>query len=124
MDGGGGGFSDMMLQMAQGGGMPPGAGGPGPPPGAGGPPGPGGPGGGGQQASPIERIQAALTLLTISMSELGLTETANKAVNIVAKSLQNLTKQSPQGRQGAVMQGAVPPGAPPGAGPMPGANVA
>ena len=127
----GGDFSaSIMGAGAAGGGAPPGGGAPmgpgggGPPPGAGGaPPGPGGPGGG-PQADPMQRIQAALTLLTISMSEIGLTETANKAVNIVAKSVQNLMKSNPQGRQGAVMQGAVPPAAPPGAGPMPGANVA
>jgi len=62
--------------------------------------------------------------LTISMSEVGLTETANKAVTIVVKAVTNLTKNNPQGRQGAVMQGAVPPPGPPGAGGMPGANVA
>ena len=126
----GGDFSaSIMGAGAAGGGAPPGGGAPmgpgggGPPPGAGNPPG-APPGGGAPQADPIQRIQAALTLLTISMSEIGLTETANKAVNIVAKSVQNLMKSNPQGRQGAVMQGAVPPAAPPGAGPMPGATVA
>ena len=107
------------------GGPPMGPGGGAPPPGgapAGGAP-PGGAPGGAPQADPVQRIQAALTLLTISMSEMGLTETANKAVSIVAKAVQNLMKSNPQGRQGAVMQGAVPPAAPPGAGPMPGQNV-
>ena len=126
----GGDFSAAIMGQG-GGGAPPGGGAPmgpggpppGGPPGAGGaPPVPGGPGGG-PQADPMQRIQAALTLLTISMSEIGLTETASKAVSIVAKAVQNLTKNNPQGRQGAVMQGAVPPAAPPGAGPMPGQNV-
>ena len=63
-------------------------------------------------------------MLTMKMSELGLTETANKAVSIVAKGLQNLMKNNPKGRQGAVMQGAVPPAGPTGTGPMPGSNVA
>ena len=128
-DGSGDFSASIMGAGAAGGGAPPGGGAPmgpgggGPPPGAGNPQG-APPGGGAPQADPIQRIQAALTLLTISMSEIGLTETANKAVNIVAKSVQNLTKSNPQGRQGAEMQGAVPPAAPPGAGPMPGANVA
>ena len=120
----GGDFSAAIMGQGAGGGPP--AGGPpmgpgGPPPG--GPPGGAPPGGGGPQADPMQRIQAALTLLTISMSEIGLTETASKAVNIVVKAVQNLTKNNPQGRQGAVMQGAVPPSAPPGAGPMPGQSV-
>jgi hypothetical protein len=112
--------------MGGGGGAPPGAGPPGGAPPPGGPAGPGGPGGppGGGQPDPVQRIQAALTLLTISMSEIGLTETANKAVQLVVKAVSNLTKNSPQGRQGAAMQGAVPPQPPPGMGQMPGANVA
>ena len=124
----GGDFSQAIMGgggAPPGGGAPTGPGGPPPggPPGAGGaPPVPGGPGGG-PQADPMQRIQAALTLLTISMSEIGLTETASKAVSIVAKAVQNLTKNNPQGRQGAVMQGAVPPSPPPGAGNMPGQNV-
>ena len=128
-DGSGDFSASIMGAGAAGGGAPPGGGAPmgpgggGPPPGAGNPQG-APPGGGAPQADPIQRIQAALTLLTISMSEIGLTETANKAVNIVAKAVQNLMKSNPQGRQGAVMQGAVPPAAPSGAGPMPGANVA
>ncbi len=111
---------------APGGGAPMGPGGGAPPPGGGGPPGAAGPpgGGGGPQGDPVQAIQMALTLLTVKMSELGLTESANKAVNIVAKALQNLMKSSPQGRQGAVMQGAVPPAGPTGTGPLPGANVA
>lgn len=129
MPDGGGDFSAAIMGAGGGGGgMPPGGGMPGPggggpPPGAG--PGSGGPpgGGGAPQADPIQRIQAALTLLTISMSEIGLTETAGKAVNIVAKSIQNLMKSNPKGRQGAVMQGAVPPAGPPGVGGMPGQNV-
>ena len=71
----------------------------------------------------MEQIQAALTLLALAMQQLGLTETANKAVNLVAKAVQNLTKNTPEGRQGAVQQGAVPVPPPPGVGPMPGANV-
>ena len=128
-DGSGDFSASIMGAGAAGGGAPPGGGAPmgpgggGPPPGAGNPQG-APPGGGAPQADPIQRIQAALTLLTISMSEIGLTETANKAVNIVAKSVQNLMKSNPQGRQGAVMQGAVPPAAPQGAGNLPGANVA
>lgn len=126
-------FSQAIMGGMGAGGGPPGGGpmGPGggaPPPGAGppgaGPPGPGGPPGAGPQGDPVQAIQMALTLLTVKMSELGLTESANKAVNIVAKALQNLMKQSPGGRQGSVMQGAVPPAPPAGVGPMPGANVA
>lgn len=123
----GGDFSQAIMGgMGAGGGPQPGGAGPmgpgggAPPPGAG----PGGPpGGGGPQGDPIQAIQMALTLLTVKMSELGLTESANKAVNIVVKAIQNLMKNNPQGRQGAVMQGAVPPAPPTGAGPMPGANV-
>lgn len=124
MPDGAGDFSSMI--MGAGGGAPPG-GPPGaaPPAGGGGPGGPaGGPPGGGQAPDPITRIQAALTLLTMSMSEIGLTETASKAVNLVSKAVQNMMKNNPQGRQGAVMQGAVPPQGPPGVGGMPGANVA
>lgn len=125
-------FSQSIMAGMGAGGGPPGGGGPmgpgggAPPPGGGGPPpGAGPPGGGGMpQGDPVQAIQMALTLLTVKMSELGLTESANKAVNIVAKALQNLMKSSPQGRQGAVMQGAVPPAGPPGVGGMPGANVA
>lgn len=126
MPDGAGDFSAAIMGAA-GGGAPPGPGGPAGPAPGGMPPGPGGAAGGppgGAQADPMTRIQAALTLLTLSMSELGLTETASKAVNIVVKAVSNLTKQSPKGRQGAVMQGAVPPQPPPGAGAMPGANVA
>ena len=122
---------DFSAAIMGGGGAPPGAGPPGGAPPPGGPAGPGGPGGppgggppGAGGADPVQRIQAALTLLTISMSEIGLTETANKAVQWVVKAVSNLMKKSPQGRQGAVMQGAVPPSGPPGAGAMPGANVA
>src|SRR5512135_1339557 len=127
MPDGQGDFSAAVMGMGggppPGGGAPMGPGGPAGPPGGGAPPGGPPPGAGGPQADPVQRIQAALTLLTISMSELGLTETANKAVNIVAKSLQNLMKNNPKGRQGATMQGAVPPAPPTGVGPMPGANV-
>lgn len=125
---GAGGFSDQIMGMV-GGGAPPA----GPPPG--GAPGPGGAGGppggapppGGMpeagKADPMARLQAALTLMTLTLSELGLTETAHKAVQVVVKSVEKLMKQTPQGRQGAVMQGGVPPAAPPGVGPPPGANV-
>lgn len=71
----------------------------------------------------MTRLQAALTLMTLTLSEMGLTETAHKAVNTVIKSVEKLMKQTPQGRQGAVMQGGVPPQGPPGVGPPPGANV-
>ena len=124
-----GGFSDQIMGMVGGGApggapSPPGAPGPGGPPG-GAPPGGAPPGGAPapQQADPMARLQAALTLMTLTLSELGLTETAHKAVNTVVKAVERLMKQTPQGRQGAVMQGGVPPQAPPGVGPTPGANV-
>ena len=64
-----------------------------------------------------------MTLITITLSEMGLTETAHKAVQIIVKAVERLMKQTPQGRQGAVMQSGVPPQAPPGVGPPPGANI-
>ena len=117
----GGGFSDQIMGMAGGGAPPPGAPGPGgPPPGA--PPGAGGPPQA-QTPDPMTRLQAGLQLVTLTLAEMGLTETAHKAVNTVVKAVERLMKQTPQGRQGAVMQGGVPPQAPPGVGPTPGANV-
>lgn len=71
----------------------------------------------------MEQIQAALTLLAIAGSQIGITETVHKAVNLVAKAIQNLTKNTPAGRQGAVDKGAVPPPPPPGVGAFPGANI-
>lgn len=131
MPDGAGGFADSIMGMVGGGApsaTPPPGGAPGPG-GAGGPPGgappPGPPGaGGGPPADPMQRLQAGLTLVTLTLSELGLTETAHKAVNIIVKAVERLMKQTPQGRQGAVMQGAVPPQAPPGVGNPPGVNVA
>lgn len=121
------GFSDQIMGMVGGGApeAPPPAGAPGPGGPPGGPPGGAPPGGGpqAQKADPMQRLQAALTLMTLTLSEMGLTETAHKAVQIVIKSVEKLMKQTPQGRQGAVMQGGVPPQAPPGVGQPPGANV-
>ena len=124
----GGGFSDQIMNMV-GGGAPGEAPPPGGAPGPGGPPGgapPGGAPGGPPQAKAPDaatRLQAGLTLVTLTLAEMGLTETAHKAVNIIVKAVERLHKTTPQGRQGAVMQGAVPPQAPSGVGPPPGSNV-
>lgn len=110
---GGGGQSP----QGPGAGQPPG-GGMGAPPGGGGPGGP--PGQGGGQASPQDLIQHGMVALFMGLSQMGLQETANEIVDRLTKRFERLQKSSPQGRQGAAVNAAVPPGGPPGVGPMPG----
>lgn len=99
-------------------GMPPGGGAPGQPPQAG-PPGAGGPPGQGQP-DPKELIVNGLIALQYGMSAMGGDETMSKVRQLVQKFVERMMKQTPQGQQGAVMGGAMPPKTPQGVGPMPG----
>lgn len=93
---------------------PPGAG----PGGPGAPPSPGA--GGGGQPDPQELVKQGLMALFMGLSSMGLQETANDIVQRLQKRMERLQKSSPQGRQGAAANQALPPGGPPGVGPMPG----
>ena len=123
-----------LMGMAGGGGAQPGqgpagAGAPGAAPPGGAPPGPGGappgagPGGpGGGQPDPQELVKQGMLALFMGLSSMGLQETANDIVQRLQKRMERLQKSSPQGRQGAAANQALPTGGPPGVGPMPGAN--
>ena len=117
-----------LMGMA-GGGAPPGqgpAGAQGPPsaapPGGGAPPTGGPPGAGGGQPDPQELVKHRLLALFMGLSSMGLQETANDIVQRLRKRMERLQKSSPQGRQGAAANSALPgsSGGPPGVGPMPG----
>ena len=117
------------LMGLAGGGAPPGqgpAGAQGPPsaapPGGGAPPTGGPPGAGGGQPDPQELVKHGLLALFMGLSSMGLQETANDIVQRLQKRMERLQKSSPQGRQGAAANSALPgsSGGPPGVGPMPG----